>query len=124
MHSSLLISINPVAQEKTALATNYTWWGLWHLTEIFTGAAHFSNYISAVHTSCYVFIMLAFILLPPSCVNEMEKLISSSSSWCQKPPARPLASVLVASNTEHDESNIKFYPLKHILDTLSIMFKS
>lgn len=73
MHRSLLISINPAAQEKTALATNYTCRGLWHLTEIFTGAAHFSNYISDVHTSCYVFIVLAFIRLLASCVNEIEK---------------------------------------------------
>lgn len=94
MHSSLLISINPVAQEKTALATNYTCRGLWHFTEIFTGAAHFSDYISAVHTSCNVFIILAFIRLLPSCVNELEKLIFSSSSQCQ--------------------NNMKFYPLKHV----------
>ena len=79
MHSSLLLPINPVARQ-TALATNYTCTGLWHLTCIFTSAAHFSNYISVVHTSCYVFITPALIHSLPSCVNETDALISSSSS--------------------------------------------
>lgn len=84
----------------------------WHLTEIFTGAAHFSNYICAVHTSWDVFIIPAFTCVLPSCVHETEQLIFNSSSLCHKPLAYSLGKFCTVYAKGWRE---RYEALKHIL---------
>lgn len=112
MHSSLLISINPVAQEKQ-LWLQITHVGVFGISLKYLSVQLILDYISAVHTSCYMFIILVFIRLLPSCVNEIEKLILAHHLSVRSHQLFPLWTCWWLL-TQRVENNMKFYPLKHV----------